>query len=307
MPTLQKQLDSTCQSIQHEIGVGKVANYIPALAQVPPGKFGAAIVTVTGEKAFFGAAQETFSIQSISKLFALTAVLNRLDKKIWDRVGREPSGNAFNSIVQLEMENGIPRNPFINAGALVVTDALLGNQTTEDCAAGLLALVQTLADDTSIAVDAIVAQSERATAYRNASLAHFMQSFGNLERPVSDILDVYCQQCAIAMSCEQLARSALYLANNGTDPLTGEPIVDEERARRINAMMMLCGHYDASGDFAYRVGLPGKSGVGGGIIVVVPDIAAVAVWSPCLNTNGNSHAGTAALEALVRATRWNVL
>ena len=134
-----------------------------------------------------------------------------------------------------------------------------------------------------------------------------MQSFGNLQRSVNDVLDVYCQQCAIAMSCEQLARSALFLASNGTDPLTKEPIVDEERARRLNAMMMLCGHYDASGDFAFRVGLPGKSGVGGGIIAVVPDIAAVAVWSPCLNSRGNSHAGTATLEALVRATGWNVL
>lgn len=307
MTSLQSQLDSTFQSIQHEIGVGKVADYIPALAQVSPTKFGAAIVTVTGEKALVGAALETFSIQSISKLFALTAALNIHGQKIWDRVGREPSGNAFNSIVQLEMESGIPRNPFINAGALVVTDALLGTHSTEDCTAELLALVQSLADDSSIEIDAKVAQSERDTAYRNASLAHFMQSFGNLRRPVNDVLDIYCKQCAIAMNCEQLARSALYLANNGTDPLTGQHIVDEERARRINSMMMLCGHYDASGDFAHRVGLPGKSGVGGGIVVVIPDVAAVAVWSPCLNANGNSHAGTAALEALVRATKWNVL
>ena len=307
MASLQQQLEGTCKTIQHEIGVGKVADYIPALAQVPPNKFGAAVVTITGEKAVVGAAQEPFSIQSISKLFALTAVLNQHGKKVWDRVGREPSGNAFNSIVQLEMECGIPRNPFINAGALVVTDSFLGNESTEDSAAKLLEFVQSLACDSAIEIDEVVAQSERATAYRNASLAHFMQSFGNLERSVSDVLDVYCQQCAIAMNCEQLARSALYLANNGTDPLTKKCIVDEERARRINAMMMLCGHYDASGDFAFRVGLPGKSGVGGGIVAVVPDVAAVAVWSPCLNANGNSHAGTAALEALVRATKWNVL
>ena len=307
MRSLQTQLDDACRSIQHEIGLGKVADYIPALAQVPPDKFAAAIVTVDGEKAVFGDARETFSIQSISKLFTLTSALNLHDRKIWERVGREPSGNAFNSIVQLEMECGIPRNPFINAGALVVTDALLGDQTTETCTADLLSLVQSLAADSSIEIDQSVAQSKRDTAYRNISLAHFMQSFGNLQRSVNDVLDVYCQQCAIAMSCEQLARSALFLASNGTDPLTKEPIVDEERARRLNAMMMLCGHYDASGDFAFRVGLPGKSGVGGGIIAVVPDIAAVAVWSPCLNSRGNSHAGTATLEALVRATGWNVL
>jgi len=307
MQSLQTQLESTCRLIQNEIGIGKVANYIPALAQVPPDKFGAAIVTVTGETALVGAAQEAFSIQSISKVFALTEALNLHGINLWNRVGREPSGNAFNSIVQLEKEKGIPRNPFINAGALVVTDALLGNQSTEDCTGKLIASVQTLASDSSILINTTVAESERATAYRNAGLAHFMQSFGNLNRPVNDVLDVYCQQCAIAMSCEQLARSALYLANNGTDPLTGKQIVDEERARRINAMMMLCGHYDASGEFAHRVGIPGKSGVGGGIIAVVPNIAAVAVWSPCLNANGNSHAGTAALENLVRLTKWNVL
>ena len=307
MSLLQTHLDKTCQSIQHEIGLGKVADYIPALAQVPPDKFGASIITVNGEKANFGAAKENFSIQSISKLFTLTSVLNQRGDDIWKRVGREPSGNAFNSIVQLEMECGIPRNPFINAGALVVTDSLLGSQTADEFTENLLAFIRSLADDNSIGIDNVVAQSERDTAFRNASLAHFMQSFGNLERPVSDVLDVYCNQCAIAMSCEQLARSALFLANNGIDPLTDKRIVDEERARRLNSMMMLCGHYDASGDFAFRVGLPGKSGVGGGIIAVVPDVAAVAVWSPCLNANGNSHAGTAALEALVRATKWNVL
>ena len=149
--------------------------------------------------------------------------------------------------------------------------------------------------------------SELDTAHRNASLGYFMQSFDNLNRSIDDVLDVYCHQCAIAMSCEQLARSALYLSNNGTDPLTKNCIVGSTRARRLNALMMLCGHYDASGDFAHRVGLPGKSGVGGGIVVVVPDVAAAAVWSPCLNSNGNSHAGTAALEALVEITKWNIL
>lgn len=308
MSLLQAQLDRSCQSIQHEIGVGKVADYIPALAQVPSDKFAAAIITVTGETASFGAAKEALSIQSISKLFTLASTLNLRGTKLWDRVGREPSGNAFNSIVQLEMECGIPRNPFINAGALVVTDAMLGDQqSTQDCTSDLLSFVRDLAQDNSIVIDEDVARSERDAAFRNASLCYFMKNFKNLERPVDDVLDVYCQQCAISMNCKQLARSALFLANNGIDPLTHKKIVSEERARRLNAMMMLCGHYDASGDFAFRVGLPGKSGVGGGIVVVVPDVAAVAVWSPRLNANGNSHAGTAALEALVRETQWNVL
>ena len=307
MDSLQKQLESACHSIKQEIGVGQVANYIPALAKVPANKFGAAIITVDGEMASFGDSQEPFSIQSISKLFSLTMALDQSGADIWQRVGREPSGNAFNSIVQLERENGIPRNPFINAGALVVTDTMLAGQPTEQCTANLLELMQRLADDTSISIDAEVAQSELETAHRNASLGYFMQSFDNLNRSIDDVLDVYCHQCAIAMSCEQLARSALYLSNNGTDPLTKNCIVGSTRARRLNALMMLCGHYDASGDFAHRVGLPGKSGVGGGIVVVVPDVAAAAVWSPCLNSNGNSHAGTAALEALVEITKWNIL
>lgn len=307
MTVLQKQLESACQSIQHEIGVGRVADYIPALAQVPADKFGAAIVTVDGETACYGDCLEPFSIQSISKLFALTAALNQTGVDTWHRVGREPSGNSFNSIVQLERESGIPRNPFINAGALVVTDIMLEDRATDLSIENLLALVRQMADDQSISIDLEVAQSELATAHRNASLAHFMQSFKNLERSVDDVLNVYCHQCAIAMSCVQLARSALYLSSNGKDPLTKKRIVGSKRARRINALMMLCGHYDASGDFAHRVGLPGKSGVGGGIVVVVPDTAAAAVWSPCLNANGNSHAGTAALEALVEATKWNVL
>ena len=167
----------------------------------------------------YGDSHEPFSIQSISKLYALTAALNQVGTEVWDRVGREPSGNSFNSIVQLERENGIPRNPFINAGALVVTDTLLAKQSTDDCKKNLLSLVQQLANDKSIGIDSVVAESELATAQRNASLAYFVQSFKNLERSVDDVLNVYCNQCAIAMTCEQLARSALFLSCNGTDPL----------------------------------------------------------------------------------------
>jgi len=307
MTSLQNHLESACRYVQKDIGVGKVADYIPALARVPANKFGAAIVTVEGETASFGDCDEPFSIQSISKVFALTAALNQEGSGVWDRVGREPSGNSFNSIVQLEQEKGIPRNPFINAGALAVTDVMLANHSTDECTERLLSMVQQLADDKSIFIDSVVAESEFETAHRNASLAYFMESFDNLQRSVDDVLNVYCKQCALAMTCRQLARSALFLTCGGKDPLTDNQIVEVKRARRINALMMLCGHYDASGDFAHRVGLPGKSGVGGGIVVVVPDVAAVAVWSPCLNLNGNSHAGTAALEALVEATQWNIL
>lgn len=304
---LKKLLSKACDSVRNEVGVGKVASYIPALARVNPEKFGAAIITVDGETALYGDAQEAFSIQSISKVFSLTLALNKVGDHLWTRVGREPSGNAFNSIVQLEKERGIPRNPLVNAGALAVTDILLQGKSIASCKDELLGFIHRVSGDPSIHFDQEVARSELETANRNASLAHFMKSFNNIEHSVEDVLQVYCNHCAISMSCEQLARSFLFLSQNGQDPLSRERIVSEQRARRINSIMMLCGHYDASGDFAFRVGLPGKSGVGGGIVVVVPDVATIAVWSPCLNSNGNSHAGSAALEAIARETQWNIL
>ena len=304
---LNELLKQACDSVQDQVGIGKVAGYIPALARVNPEKFGAAIMTIDGELALYGDAQEAFSIQSISKVFSLTLALNNAGDQLWTRVGREPSGNAFNSIVQLEKEQGIPRNPLVNAGALAVTDVLLKDHSPSSCKAELLKLLHRISDDPSINFDDEVAQSEIDSAHRNASLAHFMKSFNNIEHEIDDVLETYCNHCSIKMSCEQLARSFLFLTNNGQDPLSGEQIISEQRARRINSIMMLCGHYDASGDFAFHVGLPGKSGVGGGIVVVVPDVATIAVWSPCLNKNGNSHAGSVALEAIARLTDWNIL
>jgi glutaminase len=308
MPSaLQTLLTNTCNALRQQIGSGQVANYIPALARIDANKFAASIITVDGEMASYGDAKEAFSIQSISKVFSLTAALNQLGTDLWQRVNHEPSGNAFNSIVQLEMERGIPRNPFVNAGAIVVSDILLQGHNPASCLAELMAFIQLAADDSSIGIDPEVAQSELDTAHRNASLAHFIKSFKNLDHSVDEVLNVYCHHCAIAMSCEQLARSLLFLAKEGTDPLTGHAFVSEQRARRINSIMMLCGHYDASGDFAFNVGLPGKSGVGGGIVVVVPGKAVMTVWSPGLNSNGNSLLGTIALEAITRATGWNIL
>lgn len=299
-------LNDACDSIRGQIGVGRIADYIPPLADIDKTKFGAAIATVDGRFANYGDAQEAFSIQSISKVFTLALALEQTGDRLWKRVGREPSGNRFNSIVQLEQEHGIPRNPLINAGALVVTDELLQDHSTQDTILRIANLLRDLSADQAIGVDPEVATAEAATGYRNVSLANFLCSFDNLLHPVASVLDVYFQQCAIAMSCEQLARSALFLANNGVNPTNQMHVVKPRRARRICSIMLMCGHYDASGDFAFRVGLPGKSGVGGGIIAIVPDQAAICVWSPLLNKNGNSHAGTAALEAIVQATGWNI-
>ena len=304
---LNALLEDACLAIADQVGVGPVADYIPALGRIDPHKLGAAIVTVEGETAQFGDATEPFSIQSISKVFTLTMALEQVGPDLWDRVGREPSGNPFNSIVQLEREQGVPRNPFINAGAIVLCDVLLQGRGPKKTIAAILEFVRRLSNDETVAIDLEVAGSEAETGFRNISLANFLKSFGNLNHAVADVLDVYFHQCALRMSCAQLARAMLCFATEGTDPLSGNRIVEPARARRINSIMLMCGHYDASGDFAFRVGLPGKSGVGGGIVAVVPDRAALAVWSPALNASGNSHAGTLALEQIVRATGWDIL
>ena len=200
----------------------------------------------------------------------------------------------------------MPRNPFINAGAIVVSDVLVGSRTVDCAKAELLAFVRDRADNRHIGINTEVAQSEAETGDRNRGLAHFMHSFGNIINDVEAVLDLYFNQCALALSCVELARAGLFLASDGHDPIHGRTVVRESRARRINALMLTCGHYDASGDFAFSVGLPGKSGVGGGILAIAPGQAAIAAWSPGLNANGNSALGLLALERLTQETGWSV-
>ncbi|MDA0662026.1 MAG: glutaminase [Proteobacteria bacterium] len=292
--------------MESHIGSGRVADYIPALSRVDPRKFGIAVTTCDGETINAGDAEEPFSIQSVSKVFALTIALERVGEALWQRVGREPSGSAFNSIVQLEHEHGIPRNPLINPGAIVVADVILNQRDPKLAITEILEFLRARADDRSVQIDLEVAQSEADTGHRNTAMAYFMRAFGNLNGPVYDVLTTYFHQCAITMNCVQLARAGLFLAGSGRDPISGEQVVKEARARRINAVMMTCGHYDASGDFAFHVGLPGKSGVGGGILCVAPHRASVAVWSPGLNEVGNSLVGSLALERLALLTGWSV-
>ena len=285
---------------------GTPADYIPPLASVSPAKFGIAVIENDGSCHLAGDAEEPFSTQSVSKVFGLTLALGAVGDQLWSRVGREPSGSAFNSIVQLESEHGIPRNPFINAGAIVVSDTLLGRNTPAEVIAEILRFVRGLAGDEAIFIDAAVARAEVETGHRNMALAHYMRSFGNLHHPPEQTLGVYLHQCAVAMSCRQLALAGRFLAHGGCHPATGHSIVSPRRARRINALMLTCGHYDGSGEFAYRVGLPGKSGVGGGILAIAPGRASIAVWSPGLNARGNSQLGTLALERLAHRTGWSV-
>lgn len=304
--TLAEAVKAVAAEIEPVRGEGRVADYIPALARVDARRFGLAVVTCDGEAAEAGEAWAPFSIQSISKVFTLTLALERVGEGLWSRVGREPSGSRFNSIVQLEAELGVPRNPFINAGAIVVTDALMQGRPSAEVIAEIRDALRRLAGADQIDVDDEVARSEAQTGFRNFSLGYFMRGFGNLTSPVEDVLTTYFNQCSLRITCRQLARAGLFLANRGTDPLSGETVTTPERARRIAAIMMTCGHYDASGEFAFQVGLPGKSGVGGGILAIVPGRAAVAVWSPGLNEYGTSHVGALALEKLAARMGWSV-
>ncbi len=304
MDSLDRILAEIAAEMRDMTHRGKVADYIRPLAEVPIDKFGIAVVTAKGSTHLAGDAEEAFSIQSISKVFALTLALGAVGDQLWNRVGREPSGSAFNSIVQLENEHGIPRNPFINAGAIVVADMLLGHHQPREAIGQMLRFVRELTGEDTIAIDEAVARAEQDTGFRNKALANYMRAFGNIEGDVDLVLGTYFHYCALAMSCRQLALAGRYLMDGGRS--NGHRVITARRARRINAVMMSCGHYDNSGDFAYRIGLPGKSGVGGGILAVVPGIASIAVWSPGLNASGNSHLGQIALERLVQRTGWSV-
>lgn len=303
---MQNIVNDIAQQMQEKADKGKVATYIPQLACVNPDQFAISIALQDGSVYSAGCAQTLFSIQSISKVFTLTLALGKLGERVWNRVGREPSGDPFNSIVQLEHEHGKPRNPFVNAGAIAIADAIIQGHQPKETLAEILQFMRFLADDESIAIDEKVAQSEELTGDRNASLAHFMASFGHFHNPVDAVLGTYFHHCSIAMNTIQLATSGLFLANNGVNPMTGYRVVSSDRAKRINSLMMMCGHYDGSGEFAFRVGLPGKSGVGGGILAIAPGKASIAVWSPGLDTIGNSKLGTQALELLTQKTGWSV-
>ncbi|WP_412077132.1 glutaminase [Streptomyces xanthophaeus] len=285
------------------VGSGTPAEYIPALASVDPRQFGMALADLDGNVFGVGDWQVPFSAQSVTKVFALALALAEGGDSLWERVGREPSGNPFNSLVQLEYENGIPRNPFINAGALVVTDRL--QTLTGDASSELLGFLREESQNPELSFDAEVAASEQEHGDRNAAVAHFMASYGNIDNPVPALLEHYFWQCSIEMSCADLARAGRFLARHGLRA-DGSRLLTRSEAKQINAVMLTCGTYDAAGEFAYRVGLPGKSGVGGGIVAVVPGQCALAVWSPGLDAQGNSVAGVAALDRFTTLTGLSV-
>ncbi|KHE93336.1 MAG: glutaminase [Candidatus Scalindua rubra] len=283
---------------------GEVATYIPELSNVDPGKLGIHLASVQGDHYFFGDSNEKFSIQSISKVLSLTLALKIAGESVWDRVGVEPSGTAFNSLVQLEYERGIPRNPLINAGAIVICDILVS--LLDDPKFELLDFVRRSTGISGIGYSPKVAVSEMRTGYRNYSLANLMKDFGNIHNDIDPVLDLYFHLCSIEMSCEELAQSFLFLASDGVNPMTNEIVTMPRRTKRINSIMQMCGFYDEAGEFAFRTGLPGKSGVGGGIVAIHPGEYSVAVWSPKLNKNGNSYKGMKVLESLTTKTQSSI-
>jgi glutaminase len=296
-------LDEVMEAVGPSVGQGRVPEYIPALASADPAGFGMAVATVDGELHGVGDWRQEFSVQSIAKVFALAAVVALDAPGIWARVGREPSGDAFNSLVQLEYARGIPRNPFVNAGALVVTDHLL--TLTGDASGAVLDLAREQSDNGEIWSDPRVAASEAEYSHRNAALAHLIADFGNLHNEVDIVLDHYFRQCALQMSCADLALAAGFLARHGVGR-DGSRMLSRSDAKRINAVMLTCGTYDRAGEFAYRVGLPGKSGVGGGVLAIIPGRCTLCAWSPGLDEAGNSVAAVAALDAFTTRTGWSV-
>ena len=273
-------------------------------AAAPDGdEFGFALATVDGELSGIGDWQRPFPIQSISKVFALSLAVARDGPALWRRVGREPSGDPFNSLMQLERDAGVPRNPFVNAGAIVVTDMLLG--ATGDAFAAIHDLVREQSANDGIEVDRGVVAAEAAHGDRNAAIAHLIASYGNLDASVGLVLDHYYRSCALGMSCRDLALAATFLARHGVGR-DGVRLLSRSDAKRVNAVMLTCGTYDAAGEFAYRVGLPGKSGVSGGLLAIVPGRCALCAWSPRLDAAGNSVAAVAALDAFTTLSGWSV-
>jgi glutaminase len=290
----QAIIERIYQEVRPLIGKGRAADYIPTLANQDINKFAMVVKHLDGRIYKVGDTDDYFSIQSISKVLSLTTVVRENPEFLETRCGKEPSGTAFNSLVQLEYENGIPRNPFINAGALVTTDQMYTNLTNPK--KDFLKFVRDLSGDKDLMYNEKIANSEASVGYRNASLVNLMKDFGNIHNEINEVLDTYYNQCSIEMNCELLCDTFEFLTNHGINPKNNKKILSKSQSKRINALMLTSGTYDAVGDVAYRIGLPAKSGVGGGIVAIVPGQMTVAVWSPGLDKKGNSLAGIKALE-----------
>lgn len=302
--TFKEIIQESYQKVKNIEDKGQLASYIPELAHVDSENFGIHLSTIDHVNFGEGNCYDKFSIQSISKVLSLSLAYRILGEKIWDRIGVEPSGTAFNSLIQLEADNGIPRNPFINGGAIVIADILLSN--LENPKEDFLAFLSSLSNNSEINYSTKIAESEKTVGFRNAALCNFIKSYGNIENEPSEVLDFYFDLCSLEMNCKELSEIFLFLANNGCEIFNSKSILTKSQSKRINALMQTCGFYDESGEFAFKVGLPGKSGVGGGIIAIHPGQYVIAVWSPKLNKKGNSYRGMRFLEEFTTKSQLSI-
>ena len=300
MNNYQKIIDNIYQELKNIDDIGKVANYIPELGNVSADNFGINITTLDRKSFGVGDYNKKFSIQSISKILTLTLAYQLEGENLWNRVDVEPSGNPFNSLLQLEADLGKPRNPFINAGAIVICDVLISH--LKNPKKEFLDFCRDICHNSNLEYSDKVALSEKKSGYRNTALCNFIKSFGNIKNNIDDVLDFYFYTCSLEMTCKELSQLFLFLADEKFLCQKGNKILTISQAKRINAIMLTCGFYDESGEFAFRVGLPGKSGVGGGIVAVHPDKYVITVWSPKLNQKGNSYKGMLFLEKFTSAT-----
>ncbi|APZ44943.1 glutaminase [Polaribacter reichenbachii] len=300
MDNYKKIIEEIYLDVKNVDDIGKVANYIPELAHIDENNFGVHLTSINKLSFGFGDCNKKFSIQSVSKILSLTLAYKFEGAKLWDRVDVEPSGNPFNSLLQLEADFGKPRNPFINAGAIVICDVLVSH--LKNPKKDFLEFCREISDNKNINYNEKVAESEKISGFRNVALCNFIKSFGNIKNDVDDVLDFYFHICSIEMTCKELSEIFLFLADEQYINKKGESILTESQAKRINAIMLTCGFYDESGEFAFRVGLPGKSGVGGGIVAIHPDEYCITVWSPKLNKKGNSYKGMLFLEKFTTKT-----
>ncbi|MCP6761800.1 MAG: glutaminase A [Fischerella sp. CENA71] len=275
---------------------GVVAKYIPELAKVDPDLFAISIVSVNGEVYEVGNYQQLFTIQSISKVFAYGLALEDHGREyILTRVGVEPTGDAFNAIV-LDEQSKRPYNPMVNAGAIATTSLIKGSDPTERLNRMLEMFQKYIGRDVFVDISAFT--SERTTGNRNRAMAYLMLNFGMIDKPIDEALDLYFQQCAVMVNCHDLAVMAATLANKGINPMTKQQAVDSRYIKDILSVMYTCGMYNFAGEWAYKVGIPAKSGISGGIIAVVPNKMGIAVFSPRLDARGNSVRGVKVCEEL---------
>lgn len=297
-------IQETFEKVKQLEDKGKLASYIPELAHVDSEKFGVYISTIDEFNFGIGNCYDKFSVQSIAKVLSLSLAYQILGEHIWERLGVEPSGTAFNSLVQLEADQGIPRNPFINAGAMVISDILISNlkNPKED----FLSYIRSISKVSAVNYSGKIAASEKSAGFRNVALCNFIKSFGNIQNEPATVLDFYFDLCSLEMNCQELTELFLFLANNGCKIADNKSVLTKSQCKRVNALMQTCGFYDESGEFAFKVGLPGKSGVGGGIIAIHPSQYAIAVWSPKLNEKGNSYRGMKFLEEFTTKSQLSI-